>query len=160
VVGIGGLFDPATRWGLEKHNEDFGLTLARWGVRSGPYLMLPILGPSTVRDAPARVADRFLTPTAYLNNTGLEVGLFFVKAVDGRSRVLDMDSLIDSAYDPYAFVRTAWLQRREYQVHGGTAPDIMVPEEDGEPKAPEDDSGPAVPRPAVPEPPVAEPSVP
>jgi phospholipid-binding lipoprotein MlaA len=61
--------------------------------------------------------------------------------------------LIDSAYDPYAFVRTAWLQRREYQVHGGTAPDIMLPDEkDGEPKAPEDDSGPAVPEPPAPEP--------
>jgi phospholipid-binding lipoprotein MlaA len=160
VVGIGGLFDPASHWGLEKHNEDFGLTLARWGVRSGPYLMLPILGPSTVRDAPARVVDRYLTPTAYLNNTGLEVGLFFFRAVDGRSRVLDMDSLIDSAYDPYAFVRTAWLQRREYQVHGGTAPDIMLPEKDGEPKTPEDDSGPAAPGPAVPEPPVPEPAPP
>jgi phospholipid-binding lipoprotein MlaA len=145
VVGIGGLFDPASHWGMEKHNEDFGLTLARWGLKSGPYLMLPILGPSTVRDAPGRVADRFVTPTAYLNNTGVEVGAFVIKGVTTRAGVLDMDRMIDSAFDPYAFVRSAWLQRREYQIHGGKSPDLTMPEnesdrkpsEEGDRKAPE-----------------------
>jgi len=145
IVGIGGLFDPASHWGLEKHDEDFGLTLAKWGVKSGPYLMLPILGPSTVRDAPGRLADRFLTPTTYVNNTGVQVGYFVVKGVNARAGVLAMDPMIDSAYDPYAFVRSAWLQRREYQIHGGKAPETMLPEEDSGRKAPEDDSGQAVP---------------
>ena len=169
VIGIGGLFDPASHWGMEKHNEDFGLTLARWGLKSGPYLMLPILGPSTVRDAPGRVADRFVTPTSYLNNTGVEVGVFVAKGVTTRAGVLDMDQMIDSAFDPYAFVRNAWLQRREYQVHHGKVPETTVPEsdsgqnppeegdrkapEDGDPKPPKDgdrespneDSGPAGP---------------
>jgi phospholipid-binding lipoprotein MlaA len=145
VIGIGGLFDPASHWGMEKHNEDFGLTLARWGLKSGPYLMLPILGPSTVRDAPGRVADRFATPTSYLNNTGVEVGAFVAKGITTRAGVLDMDQMIDSAFDPYAFVRDAWLQRREYQVHGGKLPEIKPdsdsdrkPSEEGDPKAPED----------------------
>ena len=138
VIGIGGLFDPASHWGMEKHNEDFGLTLARWGLPSGPYLMLPILGPSTVRDAPGRVADRFVTPTSYLNNTGVEVGVFVGKGVTARAGVLDMDTLIDSAYDPYAFVRNAWLQRREYQIHNGKMPETIMPEDESERKPPDE----------------------
>jgi phospholipid-binding lipoprotein MlaA len=138
VIGIGGLFDPASHWGMEKHNEDFGLTLARWGLKSGPYLMLPILGPSTVRDAPGRIADHFVTPTSYLNNTGLEVGAFVIKGVTTRADVLDMDPMIDSAFDPYAFVRSAWLQRREYQIHGGKIPEIMTPEDESGRKPPEE----------------------
>jgi phospholipid-binding lipoprotein MlaA len=145
VVGIGGLFDPASHWGLEKHDEDFGLTLANWGVRSGPYLMLPILGPSTVRDAPGRLVDRFVTPTTYVNNTGVQVGYFVVKGVSTRAGLLDTDRVIDSAYDPYAFLRNAWLQRREYQVHGGSAPEAVLPEEDSGRKAPEDNDGRALP---------------
>jgi phospholipid-binding lipoprotein MlaA len=138
VVGIGGLFDPASHWGLEKHDEDFGLTLAKWGVRSGPYLMLPILGPSTVRDAPGRLVDRFASPTAYVNNIGVQVGYFVIKGVNTRAGLLDTDPVIDSAYDPYAFVRNTWLQRREYQVHGGNAPEAVLPEEDSGRKPPED----------------------
>src|SRR5882757_3785563 len=152
VIGIGGLFDPASHWGMEKHNEDFGLTLARWGLHSGPYLMLPILGPSTVRDAPGRVADRFVTPTSYLNNTGVEVGAFVAKGVTTRAGVLDMDQMIDSAFDPYVFVRNAWLQRREYQVRGGKMPEPMPesdsgrkPPEEGDRESPEEDSGQAGP---------------
>jgi phospholipid-binding lipoprotein MlaA len=154
VIGIGGLFDPASHWGMEKHNEDFGLTLARWGLHSGPYLMLPILGPSTVRDAPGRVADHFFTPTAYVNNTGVEVGTFVGKGVTTRAGVLDMDAIIDSAFDPYAFVRNAWLQRREYQIHNGKEPEnnimpesdgVQKPPEEGDRASPEADSGPAKP---------------
>jgi phospholipid-binding lipoprotein MlaA len=142
VIGIGGLFDPASHWGMEKHNEDFGLTLGTWGLHSGPYLMLPILGPSTVRDAPGRVADHFVTPTSYLNNTGVEVGAFVAKGVTTRAGVLDTDRMIDSAFDPSAFVRDAWLQRREYQIHGGKVPGLLVPEKD---IVPEKDTGQAVP---------------
>ena len=122
VVGVGGLFDPATHWGFEKHDEDFGQTLGKWGVQSGPYLMLPILGPSTVRDAPAKVVDHYSTPRAYLLNTNADLGVSVVGAVDKRAGLLDTDAMIDSAYDPYAFLRNAWLQRREYQVRDGKVP--------------------------------------
>jgi phospholipid-binding lipoprotein MlaA len=122
VVGVGGLFDPATHWGFEKHDEDFGQTLGKWGVQSGPYLMLPIFGPSTVRDAPAKVVDHYSTPRAYLLNTYADLGVSVVGAVDKRAGLLDTDALIDSAYDPYAFLRNAWLQRRQYQVRDGKVP--------------------------------------
>jgi phospholipid-binding lipoprotein MlaA len=107
--------------------------------------MLPILGPSTVRDAPGRVADRFMSPTTYVNNTGFQVGYFVIKGVNTRAGLLDTDPVIDSAYDPYAFVRNAWLQRREYQVRGGNAPEALLPEEDSGRKPPEDKNGPALP---------------
>ena len=122
VVGVGGLFDPASHWGFEKHDEDFGQTLGKWGVQSGPYLMLPIFGPSTVRDAPAKVVDHYSTPRAYLLNTNADLGVSVVGAVDKRAGLLDTDAMIDSAYDPYAFLRNAWLQRREYQVRDGQVP--------------------------------------
>jgi phospholipid-binding lipoprotein MlaA len=122
VVGVGGLFDPATHWGFEKHDEDFGQTLGKWGVHSGPYLMLPIFGPSTVRDAPAKVVDHFTTPRTYLLSTNADLGLSVVGVVDKRAGLLDTDEMIDSAYDPYAFLRDAWLQRREYQVRDGKVP--------------------------------------
>jgi phospholipid-binding lipoprotein MlaA len=107
--------------------------------------MLPILGPSTVRDAPGRLVDRFVSPTTYVNNTGVQVGYFVIKGVNTRAGILDTDPVIDSAYDPYAFVRNAWLQRREYKVHGGNAPEAVLPEEDSGRKPPEDNDGRALP---------------
>jgi phospholipid-binding lipoprotein MlaA len=133
VVGIGGLFDPATHWGFQKHDEDFGQTLGKWGVHSGPYLMLPILGPSTVRDAPARVVDHFSSPRPYILDTNEDLGLSVVGAVDKRAGLLDTDALIDKAYDPYAFLRNAWLQRREFQVRDGkVGPDDEIKEDTGQ----------------------------
>lgn len=133
VVGVGGLFDPATHWGFEKHDEDFGQTLGKWGVHSGPYLMLPIFGPSTVRDAPAKVIDHFSTPRTYFLSTNADLGLSVVGAVDKRAGLLDTDEMIDNAYDPYAFLRDAWLQRREYQVRDGNVPpDETLKDENGQ----------------------------
>jgi phospholipid-binding lipoprotein MlaA len=122
VVGVGGLFDPATHWGFEKHDEDFGQTLGKWGVHPGPYLMLPIFGPSTVRDAPAKVVDHFTSPKTYLLDTNEDLAVSVVGVVDKRAGLLDTDHLIDNAYDPYAFLRNTWLQRREYQVRDGKVP--------------------------------------
>jgi phospholipid-binding lipoprotein MlaA len=137
VIGVGGLFDPASHWGLEKHDEDFGQTLGTWGVHSGPYLMLPIFGPSTVRDAPAKVIDHFSSPRTYLLNGNADLSLSVIGAVDKRAALLDTDEMIDNAYDPYAFLRNAWMQRREYQVRDGQ----VSPDEEAK-----DDSGPSTPR--------------
>jgi phospholipid-binding lipoprotein MlaA len=137
VVGVGGLFDPATHWGFEKHDEDFGQTLGKWGVHAGPYLMLPILGPSTVRDAPAKVIDHFSTPRTYLLNTNADLGFSAAAAVDKRASLLDTDELIDKAFDPYAFLRNAWLQRREYQVRDGAAPPAEEIKDDSDPSTPD-----------------------
>lgn len=118
-IGIGGLFDPASTLGLVKHERDFGQTLGIWGVPTGSYLVLPLLGPTDFRDAIGTVLDRFMTVDGYITNTTLNVSLFSARAVNERAEALPEDSTIDSAYDPYAFVRSAWFQLRAYKVHEG-----------------------------------------
>ncbi len=121
VIGIGGLFDPATAMGLEKRDLDFGQTLGKWGVHAGPYLVLPFLGPSDVRDTFGRAVDTFSTPRAYITNKYWNYGSWALEKVDWRSRLLEADRVLDSAYDPYAFLRNAYLQNREFKVRGGTS---------------------------------------
>lgn len=143
VFGLG-FFDPASRAGLEAHNEDFSQTLAKWGVRSGPFLMLPLLGPSTVRDSLALVPDDYLNGRHYLSNSTERYGALVVNAVDARAQLLDNDSLIHDAYDPYTFVRNAWLQRREYLITDGAS---AIEEENDDQyvePAPAPDAAPAV----------------
>jgi phospholipid-binding lipoprotein MlaA len=134
TIGIGGLFDPASRMGLDRHTQDFGLTLGRWGVGTGPYLMLPLLGPSTVRDTVGLGPDYLLTyeivSENLINNNWVSGGLFVVTVVDKRAGLLDTDKVVDSAYDPYAFVRSAYLQRRDYLLHGEENPETMFPDAD------------------------------
>jgi phospholipid-binding lipoprotein MlaA len=119
VIGIGGLFDPATAMGIDKNDRDFGQTLGKWGVPPGPYLMLPFLGPSDVRDTVGRTGDLFSTPRTYISNNYWNYGSWLVEKIDTRSRLLDADRLIDSAYDPYSFLRNAYLQNRQFKVRGG-----------------------------------------
>ncbi len=123
TLGLGGLLDPATDANLPRHDEDLGQTLGRWGVPPGPYLTLPLLGPSTVRDAPSVVFDRFLEPF-YWYNYGNERWISLgVSIVDRRARLLPLDATLERAFDPYAFVREAYLQRRRFQVYDGDPPD-------------------------------------
>jgi phospholipid-binding lipoprotein MlaA len=121
VIGIGGLFDPATAMGLEKGDRDFGQTLGKWGVGSGPYLVLPLLGPSDIRDTFGRGADAFSTPRTYISNSYWSYGTWALEKIDWRSRVLDTDRVLDGAYDPYAFLRNAYLQNRAFKVRGGSS---------------------------------------
>ncbi|HEY2275796.1 MAG TPA: VacJ family lipoprotein [Steroidobacteraceae bacterium] len=121
VIGVGGLFDPATAMGLEKGDRDFGQTLGKWGVGSGPYLVLPFLGPSDVRDTFGRTADTFSTPRTYIRNSYWNYGSWLLNAVDTRSRYLEADQVLDSAYDPYAFLRNAYLQNRAFKVRGSNS---------------------------------------
>jgi phospholipid-binding lipoprotein MlaA len=136
TIGIGGLFDPASRMGLDRHTQDFGLTLGRWGVPSGPYLMLPFLGPSTVRDTAGLAPDYLLTyeivSRNLITNNWVSGGLFVVTQVDKRAGLLDTDKVIDAAYDPYKFVRSAYLQRRDYLLHGEESPDDLLKDADGD----------------------------
>ncbi|MFI4869173.1 MAG: VacJ family lipoprotein [Steroidobacterales bacterium] len=131
TVGIGGLFDPATNMGLDRHVEDFGQTLGRWGLHDGPYLMLPLLGPSTVRDAFGLVPDYLLlheieSVKLFGNDASIEWSLFAVSAVNQRAQLLDEDKILERTYDPYAFLRSAYLQRRAYLIRDGE----MTPEEE------------------------------
>ena len=118
TAGIGGFLDPASRLGLIRHERDFGQTLGKWGIHTGSYLVLPFLGPSDVRDAFGTLADRFMTVDEYIGDASIRYGLFGLRTLDTRASALPFDSTIEGAYDPYAFVRSAWFQRRAYKVAG------------------------------------------
>jgi phospholipid-binding lipoprotein MlaA len=119
TVGIGGLLDPATSAGLDKNDEDFGQTLGKWGVHPGPFVEIPLLGPSDLRDAPARLVDAYTNPQAYIHNLWVKYPLYVLYLVDVRQGLLSLDDTINRVYDPYAFVRDAYLQRRAYLVSDG-----------------------------------------
>jgi phospholipid-binding lipoprotein MlaA len=119
TVGIGGLFDPATKVGLEKHEEDLGQTFGVWGIKPGPYFVIPILGPSDVRDGVGKIGDGFLSPLSYVNNNYIRYGVYGVYIVDTRYRLIPQERLLDESYDPYTFLRNAYLERRQYQVTDG-----------------------------------------
>lgn len=151
TLGFAGFFDPASEVGLPLNDEDFGQTLGYWGVPAGPYLMLPLLGPSSLRDAPGFAVDTFTDPRFFLNQQSeLKWGLLALSLVDRRSRLLSADETLDAAYDPYAFVRNASQQRREYLVHDGEVTE-EAPLED--PGAEEDAPVPEEPSAATPGPP-------
>jgi phospholipid-binding lipoprotein MlaA len=149
TIGIGGLFDPASQLGIPAGDEDFGQTLGRWGVRSGPYFVLPVLGPSTVRDTVGFVGDQFTDPKYYLvNDIWVGAGLTVLSLLETRAGLLGTDEVLASAFDPYVFMRNAYLQRREFQVKDGTPPaqgeDFEIYEfDDEEEAAPAADAPPA-----------------
>ncbi|MES2538127.1 MAG: VacJ family lipoprotein [Pseudomonadota bacterium] len=153
TLGFGGVLDIGSEAGLPKHKEDFGQTLGVWGVPSGPYVVLPLLGSSTVRDTAALPADfqGDLWTNVYpvrLRNTGT-----VVRVVDQRAAVLDASNLIEAAaLDPYEFVRDAYLQRRESRIREeGAARPGMGNDSNVEPQAPASPQTPAEPakKPAV-----------
>ena len=122
VFGLGGVFDVATDAGMQpSQGEDFGQTLAVWGVSEGPYLMLPFLGPSTLRDAPSNVLDSFLDPFAYNDNYGMRAGIKAIDIVALRAELLGIDDVMSG--DKYIFVRDVYLQNREYVIADGAIED-------------------------------------
>lgn len=128
-LGVFGLWDVATPMGLEKHYEDFGQTLGKWGVGSGPYLVIPFLGPSSARDAPAKVVD----PSWYYSNaidpSSVYWSLWTLDKVRERANLLRAESVMEeAALDKYSFIRDAWLQRRRSQVHDGNPPRVKEEE--------------------------------
>jgi len=119
VFGVGGLFDVASVAKLPKHSGDFGLTLGHYGVPPGPYLVLPLLGPSTVRDTSGLVVDYFGTPLTYVRPDSVSWALYGVNLINTRANLLGAtDVLADAALDKYSFVRNAYLQRRQYLIGG------------------------------------------
>lgn len=123
TVGIGGLFDPATGVGLPQPNEDLGQTLAVWGVPSGPYLVLPFWGPSTLRDILGDLGDAQYGLLASYDDTSVRDKAVVLYAINTRARLLGTDSAVESALDPYLFVREAYLQRREFLIYDGRPPE-------------------------------------
>ena len=123
TVGLLGVFDVATELGLEKHDEDFGQTLGYWGLADGPYLVLPILGPSSLRDSVGVFVDFKTDPLTYVDPTRDRNILWGVRTVNRRSELLDASKILETAaLDPYQFVRDAYLQRRRSLVYDGSPP--------------------------------------
>lgn len=121
TFGVLGFFDVAKHMGLQKSNEDFGQTLGVWGLESGPYLVIPFLGPSTVRDAAGRVPDGFLTPYPYIDHVPTRNVTRGVQVVDTRASLLQAERLISG--DKYIFIRNAYLQSREFKIKDGQVED-------------------------------------
>lgn len=119
-IGVGGLFDVASKLGLPAHYNDVGLTFAKWGDKNSPYLMIPLIGPSTFRDGAGMVFQfSLLSPYLYLDDEALAWGLAGVRYVDLRSLMLENEGIMDEALDKYAFLRDAYLQHRNYQLTNG-----------------------------------------
>ena len=123
MIGIGGLWDVAIPAGLEKHNEDFGQTLGWWGVPPGPYFIIPLLGPSTLRDAPARWVDPSFAYNRGIEEVAIRNSMFGLDILRTRAELLKAEKVLDeAALDKYTFTRDAWLQRRRNHVYDGRPP--------------------------------------
>jgi len=117
TIGIGGIFDVATALGLKRHEEDFGQTLALWGVPAGPYIMLPVLGPHTLRDLFGRPVSSFLSVTFHMTDSDVNFGLNMIDALETRERLLEVESLLSG--DKYYFVRDSYIQYLDYEIKDG-----------------------------------------
>ena len=138
LFGLFGVLDVASEMGLDRHYEDFGQTMGRYGVGPGAYVVLPLLGPSTVRDAVALPVDRLATPPAFFDGTGTVIGLTVLQAINTRAGLLGATRVIDDiALDKYTFVRDAYLQRRRSLVFDGNVPETPEPPEPPESAASE-----------------------
>jgi len=120
VFGVGGLFDVATLAKLPKHDNDLGLTLGHYGVPAGPYLVLPLFGPSTVRDAVGSIGNYYVNPLSYIHPDGLSWALYGLNVINTRANLLGASDVLEgAALDKYSFVRNAYLQRRQYLLSDG-----------------------------------------
>lgn len=120
TIGIGGLIDVASAMDIPKHDEDFGQTLGAWGVDSGPYLVLPLLGPSSLRDGVGRIPDTMIDPLNQVADDETRTALWVGKVIDKRADLLKRESVITG--DRYIFIRDAYLQKREFDVNDGRIP--------------------------------------
>jgi phospholipid-binding lipoprotein MlaA len=158
TFGVGGLFDAATQAGLDRNDRDFGQTFGKWGVPSGPYLVLPLFGPSDVRDAVGKIPEYFADPRYFIRNPWWEWSLWGIGVVNARVSLLPLDPSVDSAYDPYALVRNVYLQTRDFKVHGDTTPQQDEQEQKLFDEAAQDtDAAPAKPNPPPAPPPTTPP---
>lgn len=127
TIGLLGFFDVATHLELAQQNEDFSQTLGVWGVSYGPFIMIPGMGPTTVRDTAGRVVDNLYFPMTLLN-THITVGKFVIGALDSREQLMAQEKLLNDSLDPYAFVKDAYFQRQEYKLYDGNPPQQEVDE--------------------------------
>jgi len=121
TIGVLGIFDVAKHIGLPSHENDFGLTLAKWGVHDSPYFVVPFLGPSTIRDSIAFPINYFFTVWPYIRPYYVSIGVHAFDLVRLRAQLLPADRLLKQSFDPYVFVRNAYLQRRREQIQKSVA---------------------------------------
>lgn len=122
TIGVGGFFDPATKMGLLAHDEDLGQTLGVWGVPAGPYIVLPLFGPSDLRDGPANYFDTYAQVPHYYPRPWRVRGELLTRGaygLDQRAQLVGADEAINSAFDPYALLRDTYVRHREYLVRDG-----------------------------------------
>jgi phospholipid-binding lipoprotein MlaA len=137
TLGVGGFFDPASQLGLPLDETDFGITLARWGIPEGPYIVIPLVGPTTARDIWRLPVDSyFFDPLSiYARHHDYKYGQEYLPQVmylvTLRSRAIDVESFLNSAYDPYVFIRDAYRQQRLYSIYDGNPPDEVIQQMQG-----------------------------
>jgi phospholipid-binding lipoprotein MlaA len=121
--GLGGLIDFASEAGIPRGEEDFGQTMGFWGVPQGPYLFVPLFGPTTVRDGTGFIIRAYLSPFDFINEWEIRTSLFGLNYLEARAQALEAQSLAErAALDPYTFIRRSYLQRREYVTYDGKPP--------------------------------------
>jgi phospholipid-binding lipoprotein MlaA len=122
TFGIAGLFDIATEEGIPEYDEDFGQTLAVWGLPEGPYLFIPILGPNTLLDAVSIPVDIYSDLLIHYDNSSVRDKIYGLRVIDLRMRLLTADALLEDSKDPYLTLRESYLQNRRFQVYDGNPP--------------------------------------
>ncbi|TDJ46129.1 MAG: VacJ family lipoprotein [Gammaproteobacteria bacterium] len=122
TFGLLGFFDVASPGGLARHDEDFGQTFARWGIPQGPYIVIPLLGPSTVRDGIGILGNVQVNPLIQMSNTSVRDKLLILWYIESRAALIGPDEVIQDAFDPYLFVRDAYLQNRQFLINDSTTP--------------------------------------
>jgi phospholipid-binding lipoprotein MlaA len=134
TIGLLGLFDVASRMGIEQYNEDFGQTMAVWGYENSRYLVLPVFGPSTFRDGIGRSIYGYAHPVSWAAREHNQYAPMIIDIIQVRARFLEQDQELKKSYDPYALIRDVYLQRREYNIYDGEPPmdDYESYLEDGE----------------------------
>jgi len=131
TIGLLGLFDPATQMGMTKHDEDFGQTFGTWGIGEGWYVVLPLLGPSTIRDSVGLVGDYQLDPISQHEEVRERNSLSALRVVDARANLLSATRLRDTAaLDPYLFTREAYRQLRWSRIHDGNTPPVQFDDDE------------------------------
>lgn len=126
TIGLVGIFDVATPLGMVRHREDLGQTFGVWGIGPGWYLVLPLYGPSTNRDLVGRIGDARLSPLSYAD-ADAQLAASIVNAIDVRSQLLAVDQVIEESFDPYLFVRGAYLERRAASIRNAQGGEDMTP---------------------------------
>lgn len=134
LFGIGGIFDVASDLGMERSTEDFGQTLGRWGMPAGPYVVWPLLGPSTARDTLGRPLDLAWSTSLAINDGGVNLGLSALNLIDTRANLLGASRVVDGlAFDKYTFIRDAYVARRRNLVYDGNPPELPEEKEPADP---------------------------